>query len=172
MINALITLCKRLYTEIGGVICRDNLCYRCDMSRFRMSMLFYLQSAYESCILTFDVKAGSSIRQSSGLQIRRLQVRFLSRLPTHHHLQFGEMAEWSIALVLKTRELTFRGFESLSLLHSHTGNARGGRIVGLVRRFAKPLRKQFLREFESLPPRQSPPTGIACWGIALLRCHL
>ena len=37
--------------------------------------------------------------------------------------------------------------------------ARGGRIVGLVRRFAKPLGKQFPREFESLPPRQSPPTG-------------
>lgn len=159
------TFAQRFCREI---ICRKNALCWYDVSEFHMSMLCYLQSASESCILTFDVKAGSSIRQSSGLQIRRLQVRFLSRLPTHHHLQLGEMAEWSIALVLKTRELTFRGFESLSLLHSRTSNARGGRIVGLVRRFAKPLGKQFPREFESLPPRQSPPTGNTCWGIALL----
>ena len=142
-----------------------------DVDEFGMPLGFYLQSAYESCILRFDVKAGSSIRQSSGLQIRRLQVRFLSRLPTHHHLQLGEMAEWSIALVLKTRELTFRGFESLSLLHSHIGSARGGRIVGLVRRFAKPLGKQFPREFESLPPRQSPSTGNSCRGFCFYNEH-
>ncbi len=42
--------------------------------------------------------------------------------------------------------------------------ARGGRIVGLVRRFAKPLGKQFPREFESLPPRQFPPIGIRLSG--------
>jgi hypothetical protein len=60
--------------------------YGWSMGEFGVAMVFYLQSANESCILTFDVKAGSSIRQSSGLQIRRLQVRFLSRLPTHHHL--------------------------------------------------------------------------------------
>lgn len=142
-------------------------------------MASYLQSAHESCILTFDVKAGSSIRQSSGLQIRRLQVRFLSRLPTrvvgcktgHACTPPGEMAEWSIALVLKTRELTFRGFESLSLLHSHHHDARGGRIVGLVRRFAKPLGKQFPREFESLPPRQLPPTGIHLSGDCFYNGH-
>ena len=130
-----------------------------------------------SCILHLGVKAGSSIRQSSGLQIRRLQVRFLSRLPMcvvgcktgHVCTPPGEMAEWSIALVLKTRGLTARGFESLSLLHlSSVSRTWGGRIVGLVRRFAKPLRKQFLREFESLPPRQFPPTGHSCRGIAFI----
>ena len=112
------------------------------------------------------MKAGSSIRQSSGLQIRRLQVRFLSRLPTrvvgcktgHACTPPGEMAEWSIALVLKTRGLTARGFESLSLLHlPSVSRTWGGRIVGLVRRFAKPLGEQSPREFESLPPRQLTP---------------
>ena len=85
----------------------------------------------------FGVKAGSSIRQSNSLQICRLQVRFLSRLPkirgwckpTTLTTSSGEMAEWSIALVLKTRELTFRGFESLSLLHEHTTPSHTGEVA-------------------------------------------
>ena len=39
-------------------------------------------------------------------------------------------------------------------LSARTPNIGGGRIVGLVRRFAKPLGEQSPRGFESLPPRQ------------------
>jgi hypothetical protein len=45
------------------------------------------------------VEAGSSIRQSSGLQNRRLQVRFLSRLP--HPQRRGGGVRLN-AIVLKT----------------------------------------------------------------------
>ena len=37
--------------------------------------------------------------------------------------------------------------------HDSGSHARRGRIVGLVRRFAKPLYPQGYREFESLPLR-------------------
>src|SRR5512145_1054915 len=62
------------------------------------------------------------------------------------------MAEWFKAVVLKTTRRKPRGFESHSLLQERN---RGGRIVGLVRRFAKPLWEQSHRGFESLPPRHS-----------------
>ena len=46
------------------------------VGQFGFAMAFFLEYTRHG------VKAGSSIRQSSGLQIRRLQVRFLPRLPT------------------------------------------------------------------------------------------
>jgi hypothetical protein len=57
------------------------------------------------------------------------------------------------AVVLKTTGPSTRprGFESHPPPPSRT--IRGGRIVGLVRRFAKPLGEQSPRGFESLPPR-------------------
>lgn len=45
-------------------------------------------------------KAGSSIRQSTGLQNRRLQVRFLSRLP---------VLNWAIELVKRFFSAVYRG---------------------------------------------------------------